>query len=52
MIETFKQRDETLAILKANLKQAQDRMKALADKGRRDIVFNVGDWVYVHLRPY
>lgn len=52
VIDTFKERDETLAILKANLKQAQDHMKALADKGRCDISFNVGDRVYVCLRPY
>lgn len=50
--ESFRQRDETLGILKANLLQAQTRMKALADKGRREISFEVGDWVYVRLRPY
>lgn len=52
VVENFRQRDETLAILKDNLHQAQARMKALADKGRRDISFEVGDWVYVRFRPY
>ncbi|PHT85246.1 hypothetical protein T459_07352 [Capsicum annuum] len=27
-------------------------MKINADKNHRDMVFNVGDWVYVRLRPY
>lgn len=46
------QRDEVLAILKANLMEAQERMKVYADKGRREVVFEVGDWVYVRLCPY
>lgn len=46
------QRDDTLVVLKANLLQAQTRMKASADKHRREVTFEVGDWVYVRLRPY
>ncbi|OIT35255.1 putative mitochondrial protein, partial [Nicotiana attenuata] len=49
---SLRQRDEVLAILKANLIQAQERMKVYVDKGRREVVFEVGDWVYVRLRPY
>lgn len=52
MIESFRQRDATLAILKDNLKVAHDRMKLLADKNRCDISFAAGDWVYIRLRPY
>lgn len=33
------QRDETLAILKANVLHAQDRMKVNADKGHREVIY-------------
>ncbi|XP_075099360.1 uncharacterized protein LOC142176172 [Nicotiana tabacum] len=49
---SLRQRDEVLAILKANLIQAQEHMKVYADKGHREVVFEVGDYVYVRLRPY
>lgn len=52
MSASFLQRDEVLAIFKANLLHAQERMKLNADKSRRDMVFHVDDWVYVRLRPY
>ncbi|KAK6124204.1 hypothetical protein DH2020_042040 [Rehmannia glutinosa] len=38
--------------LKHLLTQAQDRMKKLADKHRVERVFNIGDWVYLKLKPY
>ncbi|KAD1118208.1 hypothetical protein E3N88_43279 [Mikania micrantha] len=46
------QRDEVLSLLKTNLLKAQHRMKLAADKTRRDLQFQVGDWVYVKLQPY
>lgn len=46
------QRDEVLQILKSNLLKAQNRMKALADRSRTDITFDVGDWVFVKLKSY
>lgn len=46
------QRDEVLQILKTNLLKAQHRMKVLADRSRTDIAFEVGDWVFVKLKPY
>lgn len=52
VVKNFRQHNETLVILKDILHQAQARMKALADKGRRDIYFEIGDWLYVRLRPY
>ncbi|PHT76769.1 hypothetical protein T459_20291 [Capsicum annuum] len=36
-----KQRDDTLALLKSNLQFAQARMKRYADKGRKDVAFQV-----------
>ena len=45
-------RERALHTLKHNLKTAQHRMKHLADKHRSDREFQVGDLVYVKLRPY
>ncbi|TYK03080.1 ty3-gypsy retrotransposon protein [Cucumis melo var. makuwa] len=45
-------RDETLAALKRHLQHAQDQMKKFADVHRRDVVFDIGDWVYLKLQPY
>ncbi|KAH0655105.1 hypothetical protein KY285_029987 [Solanum tuberosum] len=48
----FIQRDTVLALLKNNLLKAQAKMKTFADKHRTDLVFTVGDWVFVKLKPY
>lgn len=45
-------RDEALRQLKGHLLRAQVRMKAQADKKRHDQKFEVGDWVFVKLRPH
>jgi hypothetical protein len=45
-------RQQLLTKLQTTLKKAQDRMKYFADRKRRPIVFNIGDYVYVQLRPY
>jgi len=45
-------RQEILTSLTKKLLKAQERMKHYADKKRRDITFNVGDFAYVKLRPY
>jgi hypothetical protein len=45
-------REEILQLLRKNLTKAQARMKADADKHRRDVDFVMGSWVYVKLQPY
>ncbi|CAH9089213.1 unnamed protein product [Cuscuta europaea] len=45
-------RDEVIRILQENLVMASNRMKQLADTGRREVHFAVGDLVYLKLRPF
>ena len=46
------QRQQALALLKANLATAQERMKLQTDKHRQEREFQVGDWVYLRLQPF
>ncbi|KAF5763515.1 putative nucleotidyltransferase, Ribonuclease H [Helianthus annuus] len=46
------ERDAILQLLKTNLLKAQDRRTLAANKHRRDVQFQVGDWVYVKLQPF
>ncbi|KAJ0885707.1 putative nucleotidyltransferase, Ribonuclease H [Helianthus annuus] len=48
----LKDRDQMLKTLRANLFAAQNRLKNIADQHRRDLEFEVGDYVYVKLQPY
>ncbi|KAK8919251.1 hypothetical protein KSP39_PZI022114 [Platanthera zijinensis] len=48
----LRDRDRTLATLRENLRAAQDRMKAQADRHRTEREFQVGDEVFLKLRPY
>lgn len=45
-------RDAILRELRHNLLQARDRMKCQADQYRREVTFDVGDYVYLKLQPY
>lgn len=45
-------RDEALHQLKYHLTKAQGQMKAQADKKRTDHIFEVGEWVFLKLRPH
>jgi hypothetical protein len=40
------------ALIKQHLHRTAARMKFLADKGRTERVFAVGDWVFLKLHPY
>jgi hypothetical protein len=45
-------RDELLRELKTHLIHSNNRMKQYADAKRREVKFQVGDWVYLKLQPY
>lgn len=45
-------RDEALRQLKYHLLRAQQQMKKYADKKRRFLEFEVGEWVFIKLRPH
>lgn len=46
------ERDEALNQLKLHLLKAQQQMKAYADRKRRDLHFEIGEWVFLKLRPH
>ena len=48
----FRDREEALRQLKHHLTIAQEQMRRTANAHRRDIQFDIGDWVYLKLRPH
>lgn len=48
----LRDRDAALQMLREHLHRAQQLMKEKVDRSRRKIELEVGDWVYVKLRPY
>lgn len=48
----LKERDNMLRQIKQHLLVAQDRKKTNADKHHRELVFKIGDLVFLKLRPY
>ncbi|KAL3530063.1 hypothetical protein ACH5RR_009385 [Cinchona calisaya] len=49
--EILKERIKMDRLLKENLAKAKSRMKHFVDKKRSDRQFEVGDWVYLKLKP-
>lgn len=52
MAAALSSRDNTLLLLKENLKVARDRMKTYVDLHRTEREFQVGDFVYLQIQPY
>ena len=50
-LAVIKDTEEQVAKVRENLKIAQIRQKSYADKRRRDLSFNVGDYVYLKVSP-
>ncbi|XP_074342200.1 uncharacterized protein LOC141679658 [Apium graveolens] len=50
--EQLLESDAVLDDVKASLFRAQQRMQKYADAGRRDVVFQVGEQVFLKLQPY
>lgn len=50
--EQLLERDVILDDLKGQLIQAQQKMKKLADRHRKDVSFDEGEWVFLKLQPY
>jgi hypothetical protein len=48
----LKDRDEALNQLKQHLLKAQEQMASYANKKRRDLSFEKGEWVFLKLRPH
>ena len=46
------ERDDLLQELKRNLCKAQEQNRVQANKHRRDVDYQIGDWVYLKLQPY
>ena len=48
----LKGKDEALKHIKLHLTRAQEHMKRTTNAHRRDVTFEVGNWVYLKLRPH
>ncbi|KAA8531351.1 hypothetical protein F0562_006060 [Nyssa sinensis] len=50
--DEMRSQDFIFTLVRENLQEAQTQMKHYADKKRMEREYNVGDWVYLWLRPY
>lgn len=48
----FIQRDAVLALLRNHFLKAQTKIKTFAHKHRTYLVFTMGNWVFIKLKPY
>jgi hypothetical protein len=49
--ENLKDAEKQVQMIRENLKVAQSRQKSYADKRRRDLSFNIGDFIYLKVFP-
>ena len=49
--DVIKEAEEKVKLIRERLKVAQSRQKSYADKHRRDLQFEVGDYVYLKVSP-
>src|SRR4051812_40726334 len=47
----LRQADEQVQLIRDRLKTAQSRQKSYSDRKRRDLTFQLGDFVYLHVTP-
>ncbi|TYK27012.1 Transposon Tf2-6 polyprotein [Cucumis melo var. makuwa] len=52
LAEQLSERDTVLATLRDHLLLAQQKMKQYADMKRRQVEYDIGDWVFLKIRPY
>ncbi|KAL0534210.1 hypothetical protein IC582_028498 [Cucumis melo] len=52
LAEQLNERDTVLVALRDQLLLAQQQMKQYADKKRRHVEYDVGEWVFLKIRPY
>ena len=50
--DVIKEAEEQVKEIRNNLKTAQSRQKSYADKRRRELTFEVGDFVYLKVSPF
>jgi hypothetical protein len=50
-IDVLRNADDQVRVIRENLRVAQSRQKSYADNRRRELVFEVGDYVYLKVSP-
>jgi hypothetical protein len=50
-IDVLRNVEDHVRVIRENLKVAQSRQKSYADNRRRDLVFELGDYVYLKVSP-